>query len=306
MSSGTRGPRPEPRYKSGEVRLSHNSIGFLLGLVARPDGRAASIKEWIEFALPFVQRFRPGATWWTLYHSHGCVWHEWVTRKKAGSRITVTLTPRGRAIADRTVPSRVVGRGPFIGLPDAPPPPDPFYLRYLRPEPARARPASLPRLDVPGFDLDWRPDEYPRDRTEIARFTVPRGCNWVISYQALRVGRSWRLRAESFPFADPTLRIHRRTARAPLSLGDVIALVDRTEAIGLRHMHLAGLTFIDGLLDRWMQTAKLDADTMRVALRVESAIYPQLESYFAARLQRWSEHLAAGPVKETNRSPATS
>lgn len=290
MRQRTRDPRLEPRYKSGEVRLSHNHIAFLVGLLERPEGRAASITDWITAALPVAQRFYRGATWWTLYRSHGSVFGGWVVCKKLGSRITVALTPRGRAIAERTVRSRVTGYGPFVALPDPPRRLDPWYIQLL---PERARPADLPPLCIAGFDLDWCPEGYARDLTELARFTVPVRTPWVISYAAQRVGRSWRLRAESFPNHDPELKLHRRAARAPLTLGQVIALVDRTACHGLDPLRLTGLTFIDAVISRWHLAAPIDSSQVPLLLRVESAVYPQLRAYYQERLRLWAAHFAA-------------
>lgn len=298
MRQPTRDPRLEPRYKTGEVRLSHNHVALLVGLLDRPDGRAASITDWIAAALPVAQRFYRGATWWTLYRAHESLFREWVTYMRVGSRCTVTLTPRGREIADRTVPSRITGRGPFVALPDPPRELDPWYIQVL---PERARPATLPPLEVPGFDLDWRPAGYARDLTEIARFTVPVRTPWVISYAAQRVGRSWRLRAESFPNHDPELKLHRRAALAPLTLGQVIALVDRTSCHGLDPLRHTGLTFIDAVISRWHLAAPIDSAAVPLLLRVESAVYPRLRAYYEERLRLWAEHFAHLEGTETRK-----
>lgn len=287
-----RRPRtPEPRYRTGEVRLTHNQVSFLLALLELPDGRATSVREWIALALPIVRRFRPGASYWTLARATRAVHREWVTRERAGPRVVVTLTARGRAIAERAVPARITGHGPFTGLPKAPPRlPGPWFLQYV---PPAERPATLPPLERDVAGRDWRPTAWPRALVEIARFTAATEGTWHISWLAERVGRSWRLRAEAFPSPDASLRLHRRTALRPLSLQEMVALVDGTSLDGIDPPRKFGSTFLDEVILDWRrhEPARGATPCIPELMTVRSAIYPQLHDIYWQRATEWQRHL---------------
>ncbi len=108
--------RPEPTTRAGEILLSHNHIALLHGLYDRPDGRAESQNEWIRASLPHVARFRQHPSGWALYAAIPTLHPGWASRSRVGNRIEVTLTPRGRAILERTLPARIRGRGTYEGL----------------------------------------------------------------------------------------------------------------------------------------------------------------------------------------------
>lgn len=99
-------------------------------------------------------RYRRGVTRSTLEKAtrrlHWC----WIVRRRDGARIRVTLTARGRAFVDRAVPTRIIGVGPFVGIPA--PRPDPLHWALENPS-RRARRRRLPSLFVRDIDLDWCP-----------------------------------------------------------------------------------------------------------------------------------------------------
>lgn len=105
--------RGEQRLKTGEVRLTHNSVALLQGLVDRPRGTAASRHDLVRAALPHVKRFRSLPSYWTLYHAIARLPGVWVARKVVDNRVEFRLRPRGRAIIYGQVPAFVLGIGPY-------------------------------------------------------------------------------------------------------------------------------------------------------------------------------------------------
>lgn len=282
-------PTPEPRYKSGEVRLTHNHLALLLGLLDRPDCTAASINDWLDAAMPHAARFTHYPSTRFLRSAKKSLHPDWVSFHRRGSCIEVTLTARGRAIAERQVPARIVGRGPYTALP-----PRSAILPPLKPNPApRApqpsalQPLPLPSIDVPGVDMGFRPDDYPREFTEIARITFGLDSPSVVSFCAQRVGRSFRLCAEAFPRAE--WRSHRRIAPAVLTFGEVVELIDRVEYPVMDRSRQTNITVLDFLVALWRRSplSPQVAIERLGALRVESAIYPELRAYYAQRVRGW-------------------
>jgi hypothetical protein len=104
--------RIEQRLRNGEVRLTHNSVALLQGLVDRPRGTAASRHDFVRAAIPHVQRFR-SPSYRTLYYAIARLPTTWVARKAIGNRVEFRLRPRGRAIIYGQVPAFIVGVGPY-------------------------------------------------------------------------------------------------------------------------------------------------------------------------------------------------
>lgn len=289
---------PEPRYKTGEVRLTHNHLALLLGLLDRPYCTAASINDWLDAAMPHAARFTHYPSTRFLRSAKKSLHSDWVSLNRRGSCIEVALTPRGRAIAERQVPARIVGRGPYTALPprsailppvrpkQAPPALQPSALQL-----SALQPSTLPSFDVPGVDMGFRPDDYPRDFTEIARITFALDSPSVLSFCAQRVGRSFRLCAESFPHAE--WRSHRRVAPAVLTFAEMVELIDQVEYPGMDRSERRNITLLDVLAALWRRSplSPQVAIERLGALRVESAIYPELQAYYAERVRRWVQVL---------------
>lgn len=267
---------PEPRYKDGELKLSANHIALLLALRTFPDGTAPSLAAWFSVALRIKGRLGAARSFTSLRHALHRLNDTWLAGDRRSGRWVMTITPRGADIAEGRVPTRIIGIGAWQGLPPE------RSSRIPRPKPGR--PDHLPSLHVPGVDLDWRPECYPRDFVEIARLTVP-SIGLALSYCAKRVGRSWLLRAERFPRHDPLLWIPRRFAVRPLSLREVTALVDGTQLDDFRPAERPGLSLIDHLFDRHASGRMIGAQGIREYVRVTSACYPELERFYAGRAE---------------------
>ncbi len=104
----------EPRSAAGEVLLSHNHIALLNGLYDRPSGRASSTADFIDAALAYREIF--GVSGSGLQRGAQTMHPGWVKDQYVGSRRNWTLTKRGKAIVERTVPARIRGDGPYLGV----------------------------------------------------------------------------------------------------------------------------------------------------------------------------------------------
>jgi hypothetical protein len=108
--------RREPRTKAGEVLLSHNHLCLLHGLYDRPDVTAMTTNDWIGASLPYTRLFRRHASAHCLRASIATIHLDWVETGRYGRRRQWSLTPRGRAILDLEVPTRIRGYGQYAGL----------------------------------------------------------------------------------------------------------------------------------------------------------------------------------------------
>ncbi|MEY4609679.1 MAG: hypothetical protein RL625_1896 [Gemmatimonadota bacterium] len=267
---------PEPRYKDGELKLSANHIALLVALRTFPDGTAPSLAAWFSVALRMKERLGAARSFSSMRHALHRLNEAWLTGTRSSGRWVMSITPRGSDIAECRVPTRIVGLGAWEGLPPE--------RSTVVPRAKPGRPDHLPSLQVPGVDLEWRPESYPRDFIEIARLTVP-SIGFALSYCAKRVGRSWLLRAERFPRHDPLLRIPRRFAVRPLSLREVTALIDGTQLDEFRSAERPGFTLIDLLFDRHASGRMITPQGIREYVRVTSACYPELERFYAGRAE---------------------
>ena len=120
MRNGARMPRnsfrrPEPLNSSGSVLLGFNQLSLLHGLYDRPQGRAESSADLVRAAIPYVRLFR-NANWSCIEKAALSLHPAWVERGRNGRRNTWVLTPRGRAIVERSVPACLRGKGQYEGL----------------------------------------------------------------------------------------------------------------------------------------------------------------------------------------------
>jgi hypothetical protein len=116
-ASGIAAPlKIEPRYTTGEVKLTLPSLVLLQALLDHPKATAPSIEAWARSARALsVGHLRCG-TESTVRKAMHAVHPCWVVRKRVGRSITVRLTKRGMAIVRREVPARVIGRGAYESL----------------------------------------------------------------------------------------------------------------------------------------------------------------------------------------------
>lgn len=266
----------ERRYTSGELKLTANQVALLVALHTFPDGTAPSLVAWFRVALQMKARFGSVHSATTLRHALHRLHAEWISGTCIGGRWVMSIRARGIEIAECRVPARIIGHGVWKGLP---PERVPLILRANA-----GRPSFLPSLHVPGIDLDWRPDAYPRDFVEIARLTAP-SIGLVLSYCARRIGRSWHLRVERFPRHDPLIHVPRRFAVRPLSLRELASLIDGTQIDGFRHVAQPGTTLLDRLFDQQASSTELDPQRRRAFIRIASTCYPELEALYAGRVE---------------------
>jgi hypothetical protein len=107
--------RPEPLNASGSVLLGYNQLCLLHGLYDRPQGRAESSADLVRAATPYVRLFRD-PNWSCIEKATLSLHPAWVEKGRSGRCNTWVLTPRGRAIVERSVPACVRGMGPYEGL----------------------------------------------------------------------------------------------------------------------------------------------------------------------------------------------
>jgi hypothetical protein len=107
--------RPEPLNAAGDVLLGYNQLALLHGLHDRPDGRAESSADLVRAATPYVRLFRE-ARWSCIEKATLSLHPAWVEKGRSGRRNTWVLTPRGRAIVERSVSAHLRGMGPYEGL----------------------------------------------------------------------------------------------------------------------------------------------------------------------------------------------
>jgi hypothetical protein len=107
--------RPEPVSASGSVLLGYNQLCLLHGLYDRPEGRAESSADLVRAATPYIRLFRD-PRWSCIEKATLSLHPAWVAKGRSGRRNTWVLTPRGRAIVERSVPAWLRGMGPYEGL----------------------------------------------------------------------------------------------------------------------------------------------------------------------------------------------
>jgi hypothetical protein len=129
---------------------------------------------------------------------------------------------------------------------------------------------------------EYLPD-YTRHEMEIARIVLDSATRDVISVRA-RIGRTGaRIRYRMVDEYDGTFVVSPASSRRPLSLRQLIALIDTVES----DMESMGFGFVEDLA-AW----QLDSLTPHEAARfvtVESDLYPSLGAYYEARLLAWAD-----------------
>jgi hypothetical protein len=106
----------EPRYTTGEVKITLARLILLQALLDHPKATAPSLKAWYRSARALSVGYTGRGTLSTVFVVSQKIEPCWVVRKRVGRCITVRLTNRGLAILRREVPARVVGHGPYVSL----------------------------------------------------------------------------------------------------------------------------------------------------------------------------------------------
>jgi hypothetical protein len=117
----------------------------------------------------------------------------------------------------------------------------------------------------------------------------------VFSLRARRVGKKRPvIRYRFVDEYEETFTLQRDRSSRPLTMGEVIALIDSVEAA---EMELA----YEGFVETWVLQQLEQDDTVDDALAfvsVESELYPQLQAYYEARLREFAEEWVADNREE--------
>ncbi len=138
----------------------------------------------------------------------------------------------------------------------------------------------------------------PRYRTaefEIARIVLDSTTRDVFSIRARRRRGSTRYRYRMVDEYESTFELTRQTSVRPLSLRELIHLIDTatSEQLTTRHELLP-----EGII--WWQVHEFGEPPEVAArfVRISSAVYPELEEYYAERLLAWALGEVAGEEGE--------
>ena len=97
------------------LRLTHNQLAFLMGLLDRPRGIARSRRDLVAAARPYVMRYRSPFSYSCLYKAVRNIPRSWVSRRRVGTRVEFRLLAKGRAVLDgRAGPVHVRRFGPWV------------------------------------------------------------------------------------------------------------------------------------------------------------------------------------------------
>ena len=122
------------------------------------------------------------------------------------------------------------------------------------------------------------------DEIEIARIVLASVTQDVISVRARRAGR--RIRYSVRDEYDSIFELSRKSSRQPLTLGELIALIDRSKQEGDTMTNGAVYSALD-----WNLQAEADPETMRYFVVVSSDFYPELEAYYDAAINEYLDKL---------------
>jgi hypothetical protein len=167
---------------------------------------------------------------------------------------------------------------------------------------------------IDGIDLEFRPRSYHADldlvaahtqdnsgdehlsryRTaefEIARIVLDSTRQDVFSILARRRRGSTRYRYRVVDEYESVFELTRQTSVRPLSLREVIHLIDtaKTESMELKHERLP-----EGIVWWQVHESQEPPEVAARFVRISSAVYPELERYYAARLLAWVRGEVAG------------
>lgn len=122
------------------------------------------------------------------------------------------------------------------------------------------------------------------DEIEIARIVLASVTRDVISVRARRAGR--RIRYSVRDEYDSTFVLSRKSSLEPLTLGELIALIDRSKQEGDTMTNGVVYSVLD-----WNLQAEADLDSMRFFVAVSSGFYPELEVYYEEAINAYLDEL---------------
>ena len=136
---------------------------------------------------------------------------------------------------------------------------------------------------------------YQGPEFEIARLVMDSVTQDVISIRARRRHGGTRYRYRIVDEYESTFALKRQTSTRPLSLRELIHLIDTatSEMMAAEHERMP-----EGII--WWQVHEYgeDADAAAGFLRITSTVYPQLETYYRKRLRAWVEGEVAARAAE--------
>jgi hypothetical protein len=154
--------------------------------------------------------------------------------------------------------------------------------------------AGMGRLHPSFMGGEYLPD-YSTGEVEIARVVLQSSTQDVFSLRARRVGKKRPvIRYRFVDEYEETFTLQRDRSSRPLTMGEVIALIDSVEAT---EMELSD----EGFVETWVLQQLEQDDTVDDALAfvsVESELYPQLQAYYEARLREFAEEWVADNREE--------
>jgi len=144
---------------------------------------------------------------------------------------------------------------------------------------------GLGRVDPSFLGGEYLPG-YRAGEFEIARLVMASVTQDVLSVRARRRRGSTRYRYRIVDEYESTFELTRQTSVKPLSLRELIYLIDTatSDAMAAEHERMP-----EGIV--WWQLHEGDETPESAAgfLRITSTVYPQLETYYAKRLRAWAE-----------------
>lgn len=135
---------------------------------------------------------------------------------------------------------------------------------------------------------EYLPD-YGRGEVEIARVVLESSTQDVYSFRARRSRAGARIRYRLVDEYEAEFTLTPASSARPLSLGQLIALIDSAESDELDTM---GWPFVEGFAAWQIEGGESPEDAAAFA-SVESSVYPQLGEYYAERMSQWAAAQAA-------------
>ena len=122
------------------------------------------------------------------------------------------------------------------------------------------------------------------DEIEISRIVLASVTQDVISVRARRAGR--RIRYSVRDESDSKFELSKKSSLEPLTLGELISLIDRSKQEGDTMTNGVVYSVLD-----WNLQAEADPETMRCFVAVSSGFYPELGAYYDAAIDEYLDKL---------------
>lgn len=106
----------ERLHETGDVLIRCGELVLLQALLDFPDYTAPSIRAWVRAAGALGVGYGLMSNEWGARRAMAGLNATWVRRQRLGRSVVVKLSSRGKAIVNKQVPVRVIGRGPYVSL----------------------------------------------------------------------------------------------------------------------------------------------------------------------------------------------